>query len=247
MHNIGLLFLFFLFFHTFETSRAQATQDEKNLYSWFDKELGVENTRLLNGVEYVERHRTVNEKNSFFLSGVPITGSILYDGEWFHGVQIKYNVYENILLAQVESNLGINILQLRMENLKRFEFDQFRFININAPGSGFNGINEVLLENSQFTLLKKHSLKLSERTDQPIKYYEFLPRRIRYGYAYNDGYYEFNSRRELATQFPELKEVITYFFKNNIKLYKNQRDTFMVNLFEEITGHLTNEASQLRR
>lgn len=243
MRNIGFLFLFFLFFHTSEVSLAQVTQEEKNLYSWFDKEVGVENTRLLNGVEYVEKHRTVNEKNSFFLSGAPITASVLYDGEWFHGVQIKYNVYEDILIAQVESNLGFNILQLRMENLKRFEFDQFRFININAAGSIFNGINEVLLENAQFILLKKHALKFTEKTDQPIKYYEFIPRRIKYGYAFNNVYYEFNSRRELASQFPELKELITEFFRNNNKIYKNQRDTFMVNLFKEITGHLTKEDS----
>ncbi|MEP6260115.1 MAG: hypothetical protein ABJ092_00960 [Gillisia sp.] len=241
MRNCGFLFLFFLFSHTSEVALAQAIQEEKNLYSWFDKELGIENTRLLNGVEYIERHRTVNEKNSFFLSGAPITGSVLYDEEWFHGVQIKYNVYEDILIAQVESNLGINILQLRKENLKRFEFDQFRFININDAGSIFNGINEVLLENAQFILLKKHSLKLSEKTDQPIKYYEFLPRRIRYGYAYKNDYFEFNSRRELASLFPEFKELITEFFKNNNNLYKNQRDTFMVNLFTEITESLTNE------
>ncbi len=243
MRNIGLLFLFFLFFHTFHISIAQPTQEEKSLYSWFDKEMGVENTRLWNGVEYVEKHRTVNVKNSFFLSGAPITGSVLYEEEWFHGVQIKYNVFENILIAQVESDLGISILQLRMENLKRFEFDQYRFININAAGSIFNGINEVLLENSQFTLLKKHSLKLTEKTNQSIKYYEFLPRPIRYGYAYKNHYYEFNSRRELASQFPELKELITQFFKNNNNLYKNQRDTFMVNLFKEITGDLTKEKS----
>ena len=243
MRNPGLLFLLLLSFHSFGVSLAQATQEEKDLYSWFDKQLGVENTRLLNGVEYVERHRTVNEKNSFFLSGAPISGSILYDGQWFHGVQIKYNVYENVLIAQVQSNLGTNILQLRNENLKRFEFDQFRFINLDAPGSVFNGINEVLLENPKITLLKKHSLKLSEKTDQPVKYFEFLPRNIRYGYAYKNEYHEINSRRELVSKFPELKELITEFFKNNKNLYKNHRDTFMVNLFKEITGHLTNEES----
>ncbi|QED37984.1 hypothetical protein FK178_09705 [Antarcticibacterium arcticum] len=242
MRNIGLIFLFFLF-QTFQISLAQATQEEKNLYSWFDKELGVENTRLLNGAEYVEKYRTVNEKNSFFLSGAPITGSVLYEDEWFHGVQMKYNVHENILIVQVESNLGVNIIQLRNENLQRFEFDQFRFININAPGSIFNGFNEVLLEKSQLTLLKKHSLKLTAKTDQFIQYYEFIPRRIRYGYSYNNVYYEFNSRRELASQFPELKELITDFFKNNNYLYKNQQDTFMVNLFKEITGRLSKEES----
>ena len=239
MHKIGFLFLILLFFQTFQLSLAQATQEEKDLYSWFDKQVGVENTRLLNGVEYVEKFRTINDKNAFFLNGAPITGSVLYEQEWFHGVQIKYNVYENLLIAQVESNLGINILQLRKENLQRFEFGQSKFININATGSVFNGINEVLLENSQLILLKKHSLKVSAKTNQQIKYYEFLPRPIKYGYAYNNVYYEFNSRRELASQFPELKELITEFFKDNNKLYKNQRDTFMVSLFKEITGRLT--------
>jgi len=247
MRNIGLLFLYFLFLHITQVSLAQASQEEKNLYAWFDKQVGVENTRLLNGVEYVEKYRTVNEKNSFFLSGVPITASVLYDGEWFHGVQIKYNVYEDILLAQVESNLGINILQLRKENLERFEFDQFKFRNINVAGSIFNGINEVLLENEKFLLLKKHALKFTEKTDQPIKYYEFISRGIKYGYTYNDEYYEFNSRRELTSRFPELKGLITGFFKDNQNLYKNQRDTFMVNLFKEITGRLAKEESLYRR
>lgn len=235
-----LVFVFLLIFLTsFHISLAQITKEEKELLSWFDSRIGVENTRLLNGVEYIEKHRTLNENNSFFLSGAKLTGSVLYDDEWFHGLQLKYNVYEDLIIAEVTSNLGINVLQLRKEHIKRFEFPNYKFINVNAPGYTRDGINEILLENSWFTLLKKHALKLTTRTNQSIKYFEFEPRRAKYGYSYNKNYYEHNSRKQLISHFPEFKELIAVFYRENKKLYNTQRDTFMVNLFQEITANLT--------
>lgn len=229
-------FIFF-FFISAPLCFSQLSPGEAKIYSWFDNEVGIENTRLYNGIEYIEEHRTINEKNKFFFSNSNFIGEILYDGQWFTSVPLKYNVFDDLLLIQLESGSGKNILQAIKGKVERFHLNNHVFINVPSQISGNieGGYHEVLWETDDLAILKKHSKKIIEKRDEKIAYFEFNDLKESYLVRHKEQFYVLNSRRDLVRLFPENEELINKFYKNNSSVLRRQPDNFHVNLFKELS------------
>lgn len=222
-------------------SFCQNVQDDSELYKWFDQQISVENTRILNGVEYVEKHRSINEKNKFFVNSDASPGSVLYDGQWFPDLPIRYNVFDDLLVAQIESGLGITILHLIKDKIGRFKINNYNFINV-KPGlssnSAVQGFYEILMETSQLKILKKHHKKIIEKRDRQVAYFEFENIEGHYAFFYRDTYHLLKSRRDLIAQFPKIKDEINNYYQTHSSLLRAQPDQFMIQLFKEINTKL---------
>src|SRR5690606_20901956 len=217
---------------------GQISPGNAKIYSWFDNEVGIENTRLYNGIEYIEKHRTINEKNKFFFSNSTVIGEILYDGEWFTDLPLKYNVFEDLLLIQLESGSGKSILQPVKDKVERFHLNNHIFLNIlpRSAGNSGTGFHEVLWESSDLAILKKHSKKLIEKRDRKVEYFEFNYLKPNYVLRFNDQFFNLNSKRDMVRIFPENEELIDKFYKNNSSLVRRQPDIFFVNLLKELSS-----------
>ena len=73
------LFLFLqpLFFY------CQQSKDESNYYIWFDELVGVENTGLYLGTEYLINYRITEENYSFFESQNFLLGTVNYNRQTY--------------------------------------------------------------------------------------------------------------------------------------------------------------------
>ena len=58
--------IFFLFFCSVYIVHSQSNDYEKDSFNWFDQLIGVDNSGLYYGIDYVEKHKTINEKHKFF-------------------------------------------------------------------------------------------------------------------------------------------------------------------------------------
>lgn len=58
---------------------AQEIRDSKLAYNWFDQVVGIENTGLFNGIEYIEQHVTINDRQKFLGSIYFTAGNLVYN------------------------------------------------------------------------------------------------------------------------------------------------------------------------
>lgn len=227
--SVSLLLILFL------TSSTNYGQEQAELFTWFDSRVGIENSSLLNGTAYIDRHRTINSKNKLFGNSTG-SGSVLYDGQWYPDLQMRYNIFDDLLIVQMETGKGLKIVQLVREKVERFTLNNREFINILKEDSPvkIKGIHEILLEQGPFLLLKKHALSIFEKRDRQVSYFEFEPIEGHYAFAYKDKVYLVVSRNDLEKIFPQYKDELQSYFRNNQNLRRSHPDNFYINLFREL-------------
>ncbi|MDT0690965.1 hypothetical protein RM549_14305 [Salegentibacter sp. F188] len=223
---------------------AQNLQAEEEYLQAYDRAIGLENTALFNGVEYVEEYRTINNKHQFFFSRDFILGDVLYDAEVFYNVALKFDIFNNRLIAELESDNTKTVLQLITDKVGWFKLGGKKFINVgtNETTSGFL---ELIAGDETSGIFKKYVLNPSEKRDKQVMYYEFNPRKSRFFYSEGDGFYPVDSRRDLINIFPEEKKAISEFYKSNKSYLKNDKDQFMTSLYTELLPLLTAKNREL--
>lgn len=215
---------------------AQSAQNESGTYIWFDKVVGAMNLQLANGIEYIEKERTINSKTKFLFSADFLPGAVVYDGQTYFNVPMKFNVYNDLVIVKLRENLKMSIFQLLNEKLDAFILKGHHFIQIEGTedNSGINGFFEVLFERPNFKLLKKYRKNRQKRLEKDFVYFEFYQADSEYIILSNNKYYEYNSKRDVFDVFPENKQKIRRFYRTYKSILKSNPELFMVNLFEEL-------------
>lgn len=226
------LLIFLLIISISPTLVAQEVKDPAPVYKWFDGVVSVVNTGLYNGIEYIEEHRTINEQQKFFKNIYYAPGRVVYDDQPYYNIDMKYNVYDDLLLLR---GTGSKPLQLHKSRVQEFSLFGHDFVNITGDTTGVvKGYYEILLETEDFTLLKKHKKKDKKFLDRSFTYFEFHEDTPRYAIAYEGNYYPVNTRREVNRIFPEHSREIRRFYRENRTLSKNNYDLFMTELLKKL-------------
>lgn len=211
---------------------AQEVQDSTAAFKWFDAVVGVENTGLLNGIEYIEQHVSVNDRQKFLGSVLFTRGSVVYNGQPFYDVEMKYNVYDDVLLLR---GIGNKPLQLHKSRVREFSINGLHFLNIREDSTAaVNGFHEVILDTDTLTLLKKHTKKRKKYLDRSFTYFEFEEDTPRYAFGYKGVYHPANSRREVINAFPDHAPDIRKFYREERSRAKSNPDLFMTNLSKRL-------------
>ncbi len=218
-----------------QTSHEKAANP--NLYRAFDTAVGLENTVLFNGIESVDLQKSINDKNMFlFPSGNFIVGDVFYDGQFFPGVQLKFNVVDDRLLVRIPMDGSYSAFQLITEKIERFSMNghSFRKIKPTSKEDPYKGFYEELVVGEEAVLLKKHRKTEKKRLDKDFIYFEYNPDDSKYILNLKGDNYPVNSRREIIDVFPELKNEIRVTYRKEKSLRKSDPDAFMKLLFSKI-------------
>lgn len=210
---------------------------KQNLYSWFDTNVGIENTTIYQGVEYEEKNNPLNDQHSFFKENQYVNGSILYKGEYFFNIKMKYDLYDQelIVLFDKENRNSITI-QLFKKSIDEFYLHNTRFKKLKI-----NDTPDFYEE-----AFKSNSLKLyirNRKTKKEIQYRGKLinvyrESNFQYFIYYNNLYNEINSRKNIISIFPKQKQLINSFFKDNRSLRKKDYSLFLINLISSLDKNM---------
>ncbi len=230
---IIFLLLPFVFF-------GQDSTMESEYYDWFDEVLGKEHTGLYNGKQYVDLdvNKIHENKNAFFLSDKVMIGSVMYDGQTYHNIGMKYNLEKDILLATLKSGTTVSIIQLIRDKIDEFKIEGHRFVriaNVLDDNTSINGFYEVLLEDSSFSLLKKNKKNRRKHIQAGrLLSYEFISANS-YILLMNKKYKKITTTRaDIIKIFPEYKKEIKQFYEAYKRLRKSEPDKFMQRLFKSV-------------
>jgi hypothetical protein len=230
------ILIFFISLFSLQHTWSQNTSG--NQYIWFDAILGVENTGIYSGIEYKEKYRTINEKHKFFLSPNFLKGSITYNGQSYYNIDLKYDVYEDMLLAKIKNKTGGDvILQLMKGKVTAFDLNNHHFINLvhkEMELEVYSGFYEILEANNTFVFYKKNEKIKKDRLDKSTVYSEFNTKDS-YLLHYNESYYSIKSKRNIIQVFPGLKKEINVFHNSNEVLLVSKKDDYMIALMKRIS------------
>ncbi|NQY05023.1 MAG: hypothetical protein HRT68_02180 [Flavobacteriaceae bacterium] len=227
------LFIAFLALINLSASYAQNGSNPE-YYEWFDAIIGVENTGLYDGIEYKEKYRTINEKHKFFLSPNFLKGDVIYDGQIYANIDMKYDLHEDLLLVKLKNKDGGDvILELMKDKVNSFSIAGNNFVQLKSEEQGITGFYEVLSRGKGFTFFKKNKKHRKEKLDKKVVYSEFN-NDDEYILLYNDIYSSIKSKRTLTKIFPEYKKDINVFHDNNENLLRSNPDAYMSELMRLI-------------
>lgn len=216
-------------------------------YNSFDKNIGIENTGLYQGVIYTEKYRTINKNSQFFKTWEFQKGNVCYDGECYYGLDLKYDVYEDEVLIKLITKVGGGTLKLIKDYVESFQIGGHNFIKISpidAPSLSIYGFYEVVYKSSELSLFIRHIKNSFDRKDRKTVYYEFLKGKSKNVLFYRGVYSPINTKKDIVVLFPDLKKEIDKFYNMARGLRKSDPNHFYISLIKRIENVLPQKANQ---
>ncbi|MCB7480434.1 hypothetical protein [Christiangramia sediminis] len=231
--NYLLLSLFFVF------SGSLLAQNDA-AYLLLDHKIGLENTMLFNGIQNLDQEVTINEKNKFLYTYQDFNvSSIVYENNYYPSVLLKFNVYDDLVLAKIPVSNKFSTFQLITSRIQKFEMNGHKFENIGIETEkDFEGFYENILETSSLTLFKKHRKKVQRKMERNYVFYEFEPTDSEFIFKYEGEFFSADSKKEINSIFPTQKSEIKKFYREQRSVLRAKPDDFMIQLFKEITSQL---------
>lgn len=219
------LLLIIVFF--FVTNSYTQTSFEDKIYKAYDDIVGLDNTGLYNGTEFTDLF--VNTNGTYrYLEGFDYSkGSIIYKGEYYVDVLLKYDLLEDNLLSRSDDKLGAFNIKLIPEFVSEFSIHGRYFVRMTDKNA--NGFFELAFQGNHLDLFIKHKKK---KRDRPLKsgvQYSFKPINF-YLFKYQNDYIKVESIRDVRRAFPMVKTQIKDFYRIYKILYNKNRDGFMTKL-----------------
>jgi hypothetical protein len=121
--------------------------EEKEI--WFDQQIGIENSGVINGEEYQPLARSLSS-HPFFLD-IESTGSVEFKGQRYSNVQLLYDVVQQQVVLKYLDQTGVSrFVELEQSYIKTFRMSDNIFRNIEGKG-----YYQVLIDNSYISLFAR--------------------------------------------------------------------------------------------
>lgn len=222
---------------------SQDNNDIAEPYIWFDSLIGIENTEINNGTVYIEELKTEENKNThkFFSTNKYQLGNICYDNQNYFNVLMKYDLYEDQIIVKIKKKSNYSTIKLVQEKVQNFSINSNYFVNHkffkNTTSTSSFSFYQILFESKELSLFKVNKKESSELIKEMKLYYEFNNKNFYY-ILYNDNMYLIKSKKDIKRIFPIYKKDIYSFYKKNKKLFKKDKNTFFIQLTEQIQKQL---------
>ncbi len=225
---------------------AQIDLESKDYYVWFDAVVGNGNSGIYNGTIFLEKFKAKPGNHRFFLDDDYKLGNLIYDNQAYYNIYLKYDIYDDQLIAKLPYQDNFLFLRLIKEKIDFFELnidkidnstEKHSFVNSRTRplilNDDFNGFYQILLKTKIATLLKKNYKEKSELIDNNLAYTKFYERSY-YVLLKGNTYYPINSKKELIRVFSNQKKYISLFYRRNRKLFKVNETDFYKNLLSDL-------------
>ncbi|MGA8853451.1 MAG: hypothetical protein WB492_04660 [Christiangramia sp.] len=214
-----------------------AAQGNNEIYSSFDETVGLKNTILYNGILYMDDEKTINENNKFIFSPNKfLPGSVVYFGQYFPEVQLRFNAYNDRLLVKITDKEGTLSFELIQNEIQEFNINGHFFTKV-PPSVKIerDGFFELIATIDEATILKKYKKRKKRKLTNNYVYFEFYPDTPEYYLIKENNSYSLNSTRDLIDVFPGSRKEIKEIFKMNKKVKETNPDEFAILLGKKIS------------
>lgn len=218
---------------------SQDLNESKSIYKWFDSIVGVGNTGIYNGVEYLNEYKTLNGNDEFFITSDFLYGDVVYDQQPYFNIQMKYDVYKDELIVLLPGQNSRNIIKLIKTKIKSFSIQSSSFVGAfkNLSKSRLEFF-EVIYEKGELKVFKKHRKERKVKLDKDFIYNKFEDK-FDYYLVYDGDFYSVGSKRDIGRLFPKFKKDILSYASSIRRLYKVDYELYLIRLSEFINNKIS--------
>ena len=238
MNITKLSFLLLILFPVSSSILAQGSSPTSNYYNWFDTIVGLENTSLSNGVEFIDFEKGEKGFSKFLYSGDFSRSEIQYDHQTYFDIPLKYNVFNDEVLIKINGESRTTILQLFKEKVHSFKVNNKHFKRIEnriteEDEDKLSGFYELLFDTSQIQIFKKHRKSQSREIRKRKLFFKYISKSPYFYLKFNNKFYTVKSKRDFISIFPDFKDEINDIrIKNSIR--RNNPDAFILAYAKQI-------------
>ena len=186
------------------------------------------NSMIMTGSYYNDTNSGIGG-HPFYMINIWTTGTVVYEGQRYDNMEIRYDIYDDIILIKYIDQQGrVRPIQLQSSKVEEFIMMDHHFIHIVEDTSSVlnAGFFDLLHAGENATLLAKRRKEISRTSniENLVKeYYENDKWYVKFGH----NYYEIKSKKSLLEVFSERKdEVKVYLKKNKAAFRKDQEKQF---------------------
>lgn len=197
-----------------------------DVVAWYDDQIGLENAGLVVGT-YHNWNRASRDSDPFLVSDRWALGTIRYRGQTYTGINLLYDVYEDLVYLQHPTKLiySNQVIKLIPHQIEWFDFHGRRFYFINDKVLQHRpGFHEKLYEGQSVTLLAK---RIKEQRIERTIFFESADAFI---IQVGNQYYPFKSRSSLNRLLPDYKKEIKQFVRDQKLVIQNGPESNLVAL-----------------
>jgi hypothetical protein len=236
MKFIQLFLLFSSFFFT--SLHTIFAQEKEDYLITYDSIIGKENLSITNGLFHYNNYRVNNNKDIYFNTEKYTTGSLIYLGQVYYNLSLKYDAYNDEIVYRSSGNsekTGISIIK---SNVNSFKIHGLNFVNLDKVASDKNdfikGFYEEKIKNNVLRFYIKHSKSKREVFIGKSVFVEFSNETDFVLYI-DKKFNKIKSKKSIINLFPDKKKMISEYYKNNSELKKKNKNLFFSNLFQNIS------------
>lgn len=222
-------------------SAAGQEWSDSTAYEVFDQLIGLENTALYNGPHFEDENIYAYDDSHIYLDTPKfVLGSLVYSGQQYDQVWLKYDLFEDFLITRSEDHLSLFKVRLRPQAIEKFRLHDRHFVRLTGVDYDLagNGFFEVAWQEGEDVLYIKHTKIKKRRTIDRVLQYYFLSDNY-YIFSHQGGHHMITSPNDLKEVFPQQVNAIKKYRKENKDLYKQDRDRFMEGLVETLVAQKT--------
>lgn len=234
-----LLVLFGLFLSIY--SIHSQTNNDITTYNWFDKTIGRKNLDIVNGIPHTNPYRTAEGNHLYYIDQYEF-GNLIYEGQSYYNVKLKYDIYRDILVLNPfdeSKNIGVNVITAKVES---FSIKDKNFVNIDKKDSTVPEFTPGYYEENKITpdfiFYIKHHKDQQKVVTEGMLFYTFKENTSFYLNLKNK-IYPIKNKNNIIKLYPEQKKQINGFYLMNRELKKSDENQFMRNLIKYINNSLS--------
>ena len=225
---------FYSVLFSFSLVCAQESSEKSVLYNWFDSVVGEENSKLYNGVLFVDDLPVIEGSHRFFGAQEFALGCVTYGDQSYCNQNLKYDLFADQLLTAPKGSSQSLVLQLQKSLITGFSMNGSRFVkiddNLNQCPQNI-GFVEVVMETNLSRLVKKNRKTKIKKTYNGLVFNDFELEANYFLVLGNECYPIDKERDWRAILSTDKKEIKTY-YKAYASLRKTDSDAFMKMMFQ---------------
>ena len=189
---------------------------------WFDKQVGLENSGLFNGHEYLFPFRGASTHPFFFAEGGS-KGEVFYNHQWYPEIFLMYDLFTNEVILKHQTNGLTKLMCFDQNDLDSFTLFDHHFLKINGQ------FYDVLFKGTDWALLATR-----KKSRQVISGSVEFEEELNYFIQQAQGLTLFSGKKTFMSLCPQHVDLQDFINKNKIRLgQKNEKDLVLICQFIE--------------
>jgi len=239
--QLCILIFYTLFFSFSETS---AQSDERYIIKMHDSIVGKQALTINNGYFHTNPYAVSNGRYRYYTTTDNyIKGTVVYENQNYYDIDLKYDLYQDILIYRPTAESGNIGIELIAQNVDYFMLNNKKFVNVGKTVSPMitfiKGYYEESLNGKNFIFYIKHHKDRKDVMNETRSYTEFEDNN-EYFIFRNDTYHKIASKSDIIALFPDLKKKINDLYSMNKSLEKENKYLFYETVIHKINYLLEN-------